>query len=164
MAAMNWNMKKISAYRRSAGLAMAVVMSIHVLSGLGLFCANENLRQFMAPGIDSVAIGNVASDQDRGEVVGSPGDAAGSQGGSSKCCCKKHKKCQAIPRAAITSNSTHRFHEVQVQAKSVCFESVVPEATNHRFAARGAKPLMELAWCAPFSCSDPLALTSVLLI
>lgn len=161
---MNLNMKKVSAYRRSAGVAMAVVMSVHVLSGLGLFCANENLRPFIAPRIDSVAIGNAASDRDRGEVAGSAWDTAGSQGGSSKCCCKKHKKCPTIPRAAITSNPTHRFYEVQFQAKSACCGSLSAQVTDHRFVTGGDPPLMELAWCAPFFCSNPLALSSILLI
>jgi hypothetical protein len=163
LAAMNWNMKKICTYRRSASVVMAVVMSVHVFGGLGLFCASETLRMFRALGIGTVALGIISSD-DPGEVTGSAWDTAGSQGGNSNCCCKKHKKCSAIPRAAITSNPTHRFQSVQFQAKSVCCDSLVPQATEHRFAARGDRPLMELAWCAPSFCSNPLALTSVLLI
>ena len=157
-------MKKITAYKRSAGVLMVVVMSGHIFSGLGLFCPTETLRMFRALGIARVALGITLSDHDRGEVSGNGWDAAWSQGGTSKCCCKKHKKCPAIPREAITSNPTHRFHEVQFQAKSVCCDSLVPQVTDHRFAARGDRPLMELAWCAPFFCSNPLALTSVLLI
>jgi len=160
---MNWNMKKISSYRRSAGLVMAVVMSVHLLSGLGLFCANETLRPLRALGIDLVVTGITAS-EDRVEGSGSSWDTAGSQDGNSNCCCKKHKKCPAIPRAAITSNPTHRFYEVQRQSKSVCCESLVLQVTDHCFAGRGDPPLMELAWSAPFFCSNPLALTSVLLI
>jgi hypothetical protein len=157
-------MKKITAYKRSAGVLMVVMMSAHVFSGLGLLCPTETLRMFHALGIARVALGITLSDDDRGEVSGNGWDTAWSQGGASKCCCKKHKKCAAIPRVAITSNPTHRFHEVQFQAKSVCCDSLVAEVTDHRFAARGDKPLMVLAWCAPFSCSNPLALTSVLLI
>ena len=157
MAAMNWNMNKFSVCGRSAGLALVVVMGVHLFSGLGLFCTTETLRSFRTLGISS-------SGHDRGEVSGSAWDTAGSQGGSSKCCCKKHKKCPAVPRAAITSNPTHRFHEVQLQAKSVCYDSLVPQVRDHCFAGRGDKPLMELAWCAQFYCSNPLALTSVLLI
>ena len=157
-------MKKISTYRRSASVVMAVVMSVHVFGGLGLFCANETLRMFRALGIARVALGITLSDRDRGEVSGNDWDTAWSQGGTSKCCCKKHKKCPAIPRTAITSNPTHRFQEVQRQAKSVCCDSLGPRATSHHFAGRGDKPLMKLAWCEPFFCSNPLALTSVLLI
>jgi hypothetical protein len=46
----------------------------------------------------------------------------------------------------------------------VCCDSLVPQATDHHCAGRGDKPLMELAWCEPFFCSNPLALTSILLI
>ena len=157
-------MKKITAYKRSASVVMVVMMSAHIFSGLGLLCPTETLRMFHALGIARVALGITSSDHDRGEVSGNAWNTAGIQGGTSKCCCKKHKKCPAIPRETITSNSTHRFHEVQFQAKLVCCDSLVPQVTDHRFAARGDRPLMELAWCAPFFCSNPLALTSVLLI
>jgi hypothetical protein len=157
-------MKKASTYRRSAGLVMAVVMVVHLFGGLGLLCANERLRSFRALGIDAVAAGITSSDNGSEEVSSSALDNAGSQGGTSKCCCKKHKRCPTIPRAAITSNPTQRFHIVQVEAKTSHCHFLTPEVTNHRFAARGDWPLMALEWCAPFSCSDPLALTSVLLI
>jgi hypothetical protein len=160
---MNWNMKKISTYRRSACVVMAVVMSVHVFGGLGLFCASETLRMFRALGIGTVALGIISSD-DPGEVTGSAWDTAGSQGGNSNCCCKKHKKCAAIPRAAITSNPTHRFYEVQRQSKSVCCESFFPKVTDHRFATGGGPPSMKLVSRAPFYSSSPLELTSILLI
>jgi len=163
VAAMNWNMKKFNAFRRSAGLALVLVMGVYLFSGSGLFCTNETLRSIRALGIDPVAVGITASD-DPGEVAGSAWDTAGSQGGSSNCCCKKHKKCPAIPRTAIISNPTHRFYEVQFQAKSACCGSLSAQVTDHRFVTGGDPPLMELAWCAPFFCSNPLALTSVLLI
>jgi len=150
-------MKGIGAYKRSAGLALVVVMGVHLFSGLGLFCTNETLRSFRTLGIAS-------SGNDRSEVSGSAWDAAGSQGGNPNCCCKKHKKCPAIPRTAIISNPTHRFYEVRFQANSVCFDSLVAHVTDPRFAARDDRPLMELAWCAPFCSPTPLELTSVLLI
>jgi hypothetical protein len=157
-------MKKIIAHKKSAGLIMVVMMSVHIFSGLGLMCPTETLRMFRALGVARVALGITSSDHDRGAVSGSDWDIVWSQGRTSKCCCKKHKKCPAIPRAAITSNPTHRFNEVQFQAKSVCCDSLVPHVTDHRFSARGDRPLIELAWCAPFYCSNPLALTSILLI
>ncbi len=157
-------MKKISAYRRSAGIAMAVVMTVHLLSGLGLFCANETIRSIRALGIDLVAIIGITASEDRGEVSGSSWDTAGSQDGNSNCCCKKHKKCPAIPRAAITSNPTHRFQKVQCQAKSVCYESFFPNVADHHFAKGGDPPLMEMVSRAPFYSSSPLELTSILLI
>jgi hypothetical protein len=157
-------MKKITAYKRSACLVMVLMMSVHVLSGLGLFCPTETLRLFRALGIARVALGIAPSGNASAEVTRDGWDTAWSHGGTSKCCCKKHKKCPAIPRVAIASNPTHRFHEIQVQAKSVCCDSLVPHLTDHRFAARGDRPLVELAWCAPFFCSNPLELTSVLLI
>ena len=160
----SWNMKKITEHKRSAGLVMVVVMSAHVFSGLGLFCPTETLRMFHALGIAGVALGIASSGNASAEVSGNGWDAAWSQGRTSKCCCKKHEKCPAIPRVAITSNPTYRFHEVQTQAKTLCCDSLVTRVTDHRFAARGDRPLMVLAWCAPFFCANPLALTSVLLI
>jgi hypothetical protein len=157
-------MKKITAYKRSAGVVMVVMMSAHIFSGLGLLCPTETLRMFRALGIARVALGIAPSGNTSAEVSGNGWDTAWSQGGTSKCCCKKQTKCPAIPRAAITSSPTHRFQGLQIQAKSVCCDSLVRQVTDHRFAARGDRPLMELAWCAPFSCSNPLALTSVLLI
>jgi hypothetical protein len=157
-------MKKITAYKRSAAVVTVIVMGAHIFSGLGLLCPTETLRMFHALGIARVALGITLSDQDRGEVSGSDWDTLGSQGVGSKCCCKKHKKCPAIPRVAITSNPTQRFLEVQVQAKSACCDSLVPPVTKICFSARGDWPLMELAWSAPFFCSNPLALTSILLI
>jgi len=162
LAMTGWNMKKLSIYRRSTGLVMALVMGVHLFGGSGLFCTNESLRFLRAAGIDPAAIGLNSSD--RGKVSDSAWNAAGNQGGNSNCCCKKHKKCPAIPRAAVTSNPTHRVHEIQSQAKSVRHYSVVAWADDHCFAAGADKPLTELARCAPFSCSDPLSLTSVLLI
>lgn len=143
---------------------MVVVMSGHIFSGLGLFCPTETLRMVRALGIARAALVIAPSGNASAEVSGNGWDTAWSQGATSKCCCKKHKKCPAIPREAITSNPAHRFHEVQFQAKSVCCNSPVPPLTDHRFTARGDRPLMELAWYAPFFCSNPLALTSVLLI
>ena len=163
MTAVNWNMKRINLYRRSARLAMAFVMSVHIFSGLGLFCANVTLRPFRALGIDPVALGMISSDGP-GEVTGSSWDNAGSQDGNSNCCCKKHKKCPAIPRVAITSNPTHRFQKVQCQAKSVCYESFFPNVADHHFAKGGDPPLMEMVSRAPFYSSSPLELTSILLI
>lgn len=143
---------------------MVIVMGAHIFSGLGLLCPTETLRMFRALGLARVALGITVSGHDGGELSGNGWDTVRSQGGGSKCCCKKDKKCPAIPRVAITSNPTHRFHEVQLQAKSACCDSLVAPVTEIRFAARGDWPLMELAWRAPFFCSNPLALTSILLI
>ncbi len=77
---------------------MVVMMSVHIFSGLGLLCPTETLGMFRALGIARVALGITLSDHNRGEVSGNGWDTAWSQGGTSKCCCKKHKKCPAIPR------------------------------------------------------------------
>lgn len=150
-------MKKFSAYRRSAGFVMVVMMSVQVCSGLGIFCSNTGQRPFPALGIAS-------SHLDRGEVVGSARDHPENQGGTSKCCCKKQKQCPAIPRAAITSNPTHRLNEVQRLCKSVCFHTVVGPVTGQRLVTGSGPPLMEWVGCAPFYSSTPLEYTCVLLI
>lgn len=158
---MNWNMKKINTFRRSAGLAVVVVMAVHLLSGSGFFCANENVRPFVAPGNETSPSGVTASDSGQGTTSESVGDYAPSQGGGHKCSCKK---CPAVPRTAITSNPTQRFNELQHQAKSVCCEPFVSQSRDYRFATGGAPPLTELVSRAPFYSTIPLELTSVLLI
>jgi hypothetical protein len=154
---MNWNIKKFNACRRSAVVTLVVVMGVHIFSGWGLFCTNETLRSFRALGIAS-------SGHDRGEVSGSGWDIGGTQGGSPNCCCKKHKKCPAIPRAAITSNPTQRFNEVQRQFKSVGCNFLVSHPADYRLVTGSGPPLMELAWCSSLYSSSSLALTCVLLI
>ena len=149
-------MTKIRAYRLSLSSVMVVVMGLHVISGLSMLCANESFQQFRAIGIAGLAPSLASSDND--------GDSIADRGGTSKCSCKKQKKCPTIPRAAITSNPTGRLHHLQPQAKSFGGEDQVAEADSHLFASRRIAPLMALAWCAPFCCSNPLALTSVLLI
>jgi hypothetical protein len=157
-------MKKTGAYKRSWGLVMVAVMSVHIFSGWGILCAKEALRPIRALGSDPVAYTIAAPDYDGGGVVGRASSTPESKQRTSKCCCKKQKKCPPIPRAAITSNPTHRFYEGQFQAVSLCCQPLVPQETGHWFAAKGAGSQMDLAWCAPFFCSNPLALTSVLLI
>jgi len=154
---MNKNIKQISAHRRLTGLVMALVVGVHIVSGSGIFCAN--LRPFIA----FAALWSAASDHDRGRVLVSTPNSTDNQSGPSNCCCKK--KCPAIPRSAIvSSNPTHRFHSGEFQAKSACYHSLVHQMTDHRFAARGDWPLMELARSAPLFGSNPLSLTCVLLI
>ncbi len=161
---MNWNMKKVSAYRRSAGLAMAVVMSVHILIGPGFFCAKGFLPPFRSVGTDLVVFAATPPGHDSLEVAGTGLDNSESQRGTSNCSCKKQKKCPAIPRAIITTNPTHRFYEVQLQAKLMCPDYFGCQATDHRFGSEENRLLIELSWCSPFCCTNPLALTSVLLI
>jgi hypothetical protein len=157
-------MGKISAYRRRAGFIMVFVMSFNIVSGLRLFCADDLLASFRTHGMESIALAVDVPATGSAEV--SAGAAANSdgKGGAVPCSCKKKKKCPAIPRTVITSNQSHRLSEFQRQAKSQGCDSLVPQVTDHRFAARGAKPTLGLGWRAPFFSSNPLALTSVLLI
>jgi len=157
-------MRKTGAHKRLIGRLMVAVMCVHIFSGWGISCANEMLRPFRALGIDPSVVTIGGPDYAGGVVLGRASGTAETKQGHSKCCCKKQKKCPPIPRAAITSNPTHRFHEVQIQATSACCQPLVPQETDHWFAARGSGSLMQLARSAPFFCSNPLALTSVLLI
>jgi hypothetical protein len=160
---MSWNMKKISAYTRRAGFIMIVVMSFNIVSGLRLFCADDFLASFRAHGIESVALAVTVPSTGSAEVSAGASANSDGKGGTVPCRCKK-KKCPTIPRKFITLKPTHRLSEFQRQAKSQGCDSLVPQVTGHRFAARGDRPPMELGWSAPFFCSNPLALTSVLLI
>lgn len=160
---MIWSMKKIGAYKNRGALVMALVLSYQLLTGTGLFCAIQIPHPPLSLANHQTAL--PGSTADREDSSGSAGINAGdSQGRTLPCSCKKHKKCPAIPRAIITSNPTHWFSEFPHQAKSDCYDALVPHAMEHRIAAKGGPPLMKLAWCAPFFCSNPLALTSVLLI
>jgi hypothetical protein len=161
---MNLAMKNLAAYKRRAVFAMVVVMCFHILTGLRPFCGSGSVPPLRAAGMDGVAkaIPTVAGDQ--GEIASAARDNPGTQKTASKCSCKKQKKCAAIPRAVLTSNPSHRFNEVQRQAKSVCLDSLVWQVTDYRLASEENRLLMELACCSPFFCSNPLALTSVLLI
>ena len=161
---MSWKMKNIAAYKRRAVFAMVVVMCLHIFTGLRPFCANALAKPLQSAGTDPVAIGIPAAGSDRGEMAGSARENPESQSGPSNCSCKKQKKCPAIPRVIITSNPTHRFNEVQRQAKTLCCEASFSQATDHRFVEYGHPPLMEWAWCTPFSSTTSRALTYVLLI
>jgi hypothetical protein len=164
LTAMKWNIKRISAYRRSASLAMAIVMSVHMLSVPGLYCAKGVFPPFRSLVTGLVGLSLTPPEDGGVEVAGTDRDNPQSQRGSSNCNCKKQKKCPAIPRAVITSNPTYRFNGVQRQAKSACLDSFVCQVPDHRFASAENRLLVKLACCSPFFCSNPLALTSVLLI
>lgn len=147
-------MKKIGAYRKWAGIVMAIVMSFHIFSGLRLFCPGAVLEPLRAVGIDVGALSRIAAGHDSGKIAVA---GAKSRSDTSKCNCKK--KCPVIPRALITSNPTQRFNEVQRQFKSVCCYSLVSDVTDYRFVTGSGPPLSELAHS-----STPLSLTCVLLI
>ncbi len=157
-------MKRITAHKRSVSVVMAVMMAFHVFGGFRILCANGFLPLVLALGIDRIALAITPPDNDTEVMSVAASHNSDSQGGKSKCCCKKQKKCPAIPRAAITVNPAQRFQEVQFQAKSACCDSLVPEVTDRRLASGGDRTLMELGSLSPFFCSNPLELTSVLLI
>jgi hypothetical protein len=148
-------MKKVWAYRQWAGLVMLILMSLHIFSGLRLFCPNQ-LRSL---GIDIVALAITAPGHDRGEVSAA---TAGSRSGTSKCNCKK--QCPVVPRAAITINPTQRFNGVQRQFKSVCCHSLLSHGTDYRLFTGSGPPLVELMRRTSFCSSAPLAITCALLI
>jgi hypothetical protein len=150
-------MKKIGAYRQWMGLVMVMLVSLHISGGLRFFCPTE-LRSL---GIDIGVFAITAPGYDSGEFGAPP---VGSQSGTSKCNCKKQKKCPIIPRAAITLNPSQRFNQVQGQFKSVCCYSFVSHATDFRFATGSGPPLMELALSAWFCSPTPLVRACVLLI
>lgn len=154
-------MKKIGAYRKWAGLVMAILMGLHVFSGLRLFCPRALLPPVLALVIDVGALARVAPEHNSGEIAAG---GAESRSGASKCCCKKQKKCPVIPRAAIASNPTQRFNDVQRQFKSKCCHSLVSHVADYRLVTRSDPPLIELVSCTSLYSSTPRALTCVLLI
>ena len=153
-------MRKIGAHRKWAGLVMAILMGLHIFSGLRLFCPGALLPPLRALGIDVGALAGITPEHNSGEVAAA--DESGKD--ASKCNCKKQKKCPVIPRAAITSNPTQRFNEVQRQFKSVCCYSLVSDVTDYRFVTGSGPPLMQLAPYTSSHSSTPLSFTCVLLI
>ena len=158
------HMKRVSMHRRAATLTMIVAMSVHVFSGFGVFCANKALRPLRSLGIFPVAL-ELAPSSHAGRLNnGKARFQAESRGRTSPRCCKMMKKCPVVTRGATTSNQTRKLHEAQFATKSGAWISRPAIVTDHRLTARGGRPLMELACCTPFFRSDPLAVTTILLI
>lgn len=160
-ALISWNMKKIGAYRKWAGLVMAIMMGLHIFSGFRLLCPGALLPPLRAFGVDASALSSIAPEHNSGEIAAA---SAESRKGASKCNCKKQAKCPVIPRAAITSNPTQRFNDVQRQFKSERCHSLVSHVADYRLVTGSGPPLTELASCKSLYSSTPLALTCVLLI
>jgi hypothetical protein len=158
------HMKRVSMHRSAATLAMIVAMSVHIFSGFGVFCANKALRPLRSLGIFPVAF-EIARPGPAGRLNnGKARFRAESRGGTSPRCCNMMKKCPVVTRGVTTSNQTRKLHEAQFATKSGAWISCPAIVTDHRLNARGGRPLMELAWCMPFFRSDPLAVTTILLI
>ncbi len=150
-------------YKRRFGFIVTiVVICVHGLSGLQIFCTDGFIGALRVPG--SLFYAGAVTASGNANVSADNSVNSNTKGGTLPCSCKKKKKCPAIPRAAITSNPTHRPSEFQRLAKSECCDSLVPQVVDLRFFTRGNTPLLELAWCSPFYSSTPLALTCVLLI
>jgi hypothetical protein len=143
---------------------MIVVMSFHILSGLRLFCADRGLPPIRAHEGGNVALAASLPGHGSAEVSAGTSKELDNKGGPSRCSCKKKPKCAAIPRAIITSNPAHRVSELQRQAKSLCYDTLVPQMTTKWFAAKHAPPLIELGSRAPSHSLTPLSLTCILLI
>ncbi len=143
-------MEKISAYKKCAGFVMAILMGLHIFSGLRLFCPGAFLPTLLAIGIEVGAVVGIAPGQDGVEIAAGVAEA---QSGASKCCCKKQKQCPVIPRAAITSNPTQRFNDIQRQFTSECCHSLVAHVTAYSFVTGSGPPVTELA----FAFSSPLS-------
>ncbi len=143
---------------------MVVVMTCHVFSGLGIFCADEFLLPFRAQGIVVSALTVAETYRDSADYSISVSMNADSQGSAAPCDCKKKKKCPAIPRSLMTSNSTNRLSEFQREAESECFDSLASQVTDNYFATRGNSPFLEFSRRQASFCLDSLSLTCILLI
>jgi hypothetical protein len=151
-------MKNIGAYKKWVALVMAAAMGLHIFSGLRLFCPGKLLPAVVLLGIGVTARAVIPSDI--GAEITAKSD---NRNGASKCGCNKQKSCPVIPRAAIASNPTQRFNEVQRQFKSGCCHSLVSHVADYRLVTGSDPPLIELA-CTSLYSSTPLALACVLLI
>jgi hypothetical protein len=151
-------MKKMGAHRKWVGLLMAILMGLHIFSGLRLFCPGALLQRTLGIGIG--ALPGIAPEQKSGEITAAADDK---RSGASKCCCNKQKKCPVIPRVAIASNPLQRFNSVQREFQSVQYNSAVSHAIEYR-CNRGSGPPFT-GWASTYIFpAPPLSLTCVLLI
>jgi hypothetical protein len=153
-------MKKIGAYKKWAGLLMAILMGLHIFSGLRLFCPGALLAQLRTLGIGVGTLSSIAPERNVGEINTAADDK---RSGASKCCCNKQKKCPVIPRAAITLNQTQRFNSVQREFQSVQYNSAVSHAIEYHWNGGSGPPFTQSASTYMFP-TALLSLTCVLLI
>jgi hypothetical protein len=157
-------MKKISAYKRRAGIIVIIVMSAYIVSGLRLFCADDFLASLRVYGSNTGTFSASASGFGDTDVSAEDSMNLDAKDGTLPCTCKKKKKCPAIPRATITSNPNHRSSEFQRLAKSVCCDCSPGRVTDNLFPAGGHNPLLDLASLRACHSCTPLAVTCILLI
>jgi hypothetical protein len=155
-------MKKIDAYKNRGALAMALVFGWQLLTGTGFFCVNQFPHAFRSTVSDRTSSAEAAVNP--GDPSSRAWNGADSKAGTPPCTCKKKKKCPAIPRTTITSNPTHRSHEVHRLVTSACGDSLVLNVRDDHFAFGSAPPFLKQARSVPFSSSTPLSITCVLLI
>jgi hypothetical protein len=155
-----WNMKKMGAYKKWAGLLMAILMGLHIFSGLRLFCPGVLLAQLRTLGIGIGTLSSISPERNSGEIVAAADDK---RTGAAKCCCKKQKKCPVIPRAAIASNPLQRFNSVQREFQSVQYNSAVSHVIEYRWNRGSGPPLTQSASTYMFPAAS-VSLTCVLLI
>ncbi len=91
-------MKKISAYKRRAGIIVIIVMSAYIVSGLRLFCADDFLASLRVYGSNAGTIAASASGVGDTEISADDSMNLDAKDGTLPCTCKKKKKCPAIPR------------------------------------------------------------------
>jgi hypothetical protein len=153
-------MKKIGAHRKWAGLFMAILMGLHIFSGLRLFCPGVLLAQLRTLGIGVGALSGIASEHKSGELTAAADDK---RSGASKSCCNKQKKCPVIPRAAIASNPLQRFNIVQREFQSAQHNSAVSHVIEYRWNPGSGPPFTE--WASTYMLpTAPVSHTCVLLI
>jgi hypothetical protein len=155
-------MKRIGAYKNWGALVTMFVLSFQLLTGTGLFCANRFPHS--ARSLENDRTGLAATFGDSEDHSAPALEKAAGQGRTLPCTCKKGKNCPAIPRAALISNPTHRFYEVQRRLGSACCDGLSADVTDHRFALGTAPPYWEAMCETPFYSATPLSITCILLI
>jgi len=139
---------------------MAILMGLHIFSGLHLFCPGVLLAQLRSLGIAVGGLSSVAPEHKSGDITATADDK---RSGASKCCCNKQKKCPVIPRVAITSNPLQRFNIIQREFQSVQYNSAVSHVIEYRWNPGSGPPFTEWASTYIFP-TAPVSLTCVLLI
>ncbi len=135
---------------------MVIMMSLHIFSGLRLFCgsAYSKIGSSHLPIRASVDVLRTG-DSDNEIALGQ---------GNPQCSCKKQKKCTPTPRIIANSNTLPRFAQQQSEMRSERHHLSCSADAVHDFRTRGDPVLLTAEQSLPFSMASHVSQTCVLRI
>ena len=159
---MSWSMKKISRYKTETIVVVTLVLCCQLLTGTGLFCTVPFRHLSHLSGHNRTVLSGTTIER-QGISSGSWG-RVGSHNVTPPCKCKRHRKCPAIPRVALTTSPTYRSNKAQRELGSQIGNPFVSNALDYRFALGGSPPYPGLPGDTRFDPCTLLLDTCVLLI